>query len=131
MDENAIHFTTSPLNAYVPVIGGIVLLAVGLHGIFLMPHATTTAITCTMFGMMTIAIGVLQLSKLDTPLVSIYPNHIISKSTRIDFHDIASYDRKGKLVLDETTHQLPLQLLGSADRFKLLKLLEERLNIEA
>ena len=128
MDDSGIHFTTSPLNAYVPIVGGILLLTVGLLGYISMQHATSTIIACAMFGMMTIAVGVSQLSKLDTPLVSIYPGHLISKGTRIDFEHIASFDRQGKIVLGETTHQLPLQLLKSNDRFKLLKLLEERLH---
>jgi hypothetical protein len=131
MEDNAIHFTTSPLNAYVPIVGGIVLLTVGLLGYIFMPHATSTIIACAMFGMMTIAVGVSQFSKLDTPLVSIYPDHLINKGTRIDFEHIASFDRQGKIVLGETTHQLPLLLLRSIDRFKILKLLEDRLNVEA
>lgn len=131
MDENGIHFTLNPINAYGPVIGGITLLTMGLLGFLFVPNATAQIVACTMFGMMTIAVGVSQFSKLDTPLVSIYPSHIISNATRIDFQNITTFDRKGKILHGKTTYQLPLQLLRSADRFKVLKLLEERLAIEA
>jgi hypothetical protein len=130
MNENGIHFTLSPVNAYGPVITGIILLAMGLLAYLTMPHAMPQVLACGMFGFMCIAVGIIQFGRLNTPFVSIYPNHIVSNSKRIEFHDIKKVDRRGKLQLNETTYQLPLQLLRSGDRLKVLKWLDERLKID-
>jgi hypothetical protein len=125
MEDDAKHFTISPVNTYVCIFGGIFLLLAALLGALYMPYATAQISVSAMCGFMLIAVGINLYHKRNRPIVSIYPHHMVVKETRIDFSDILKIDERGKIELKGATHQLPLQMLSGSDKFTLIKLLDE------